>query len=122
MDINITTPQRFTPQIQKDYNTKSYKRKEFVDLFYQYNEWVQNYKKLGRNDICTCGSGKKYKKCCGVKHQNGEFKKFEKLSRYGYNINKLTEEDIVNYFNVYGVKEVGTNDFGQKIETIKILF
>jgi uncharacterized protein len=20
----------------------------------------------GRNDPCTCGSGKKYKKCCGV--------------------------------------------------------
>ena len=22
--------------------------------------------KVGRNDPCTCGSGKKYKKCCGV--------------------------------------------------------
>ena len=21
--------------------------------------------KIGRNDPCTCGSGKKYKKCCG---------------------------------------------------------
>ena len=21
--------------------------------------------KVGRNDLCTCGSGKKYKKCCG---------------------------------------------------------
>ena len=21
--------------------------------------------KLGRNDLCTCGSGKKYKRCCG---------------------------------------------------------
>ncbi|MEI8296053.1 MAG: SEC-C metal-binding domain-containing protein [Alphaproteobacteria bacterium] len=21
-------------------------------------------KKLGRNDLCACGSGKKYKKCC----------------------------------------------------------
>ncbi|MGL6105147.1 SEC-C metal-binding domain-containing protein [Romboutsia sp.] len=20
---------------------------------------------MGRNDPCTCGSGKKYKKCCG---------------------------------------------------------
>jgi uncharacterized protein YecA (UPF0149 family) len=20
---------------------------------------------IGRNDLCTCGSGKKYKKCCG---------------------------------------------------------
>ncbi|WP_298840263.1 SEC-C metal-binding domain-containing protein [Clostridium sp.] len=23
--------------------------------------------KIGRNDLCTCGSGKKYKKCCGSK-------------------------------------------------------
>lgn len=22
-------------------------------------------KKVGRNDLCPCGSGKKYKKCCG---------------------------------------------------------
>lgn len=22
--------------------------------------------KIGRNDPCSCGSGKKYKKCCGV--------------------------------------------------------
>jgi SEC-C motif-containing protein len=22
--------------------------------------------KIGRNDPCTCGSNKKYKKCCGV--------------------------------------------------------
>ncbi|MEE4112156.1 MAG: SEC-C metal-binding domain-containing protein [Desulfobacteraceae bacterium] len=21
---------------------------------------------MGRNDPCTCGSGKKYKKCCGA--------------------------------------------------------
>ena len=24
----------------------------------------QNYKNLGRNNKCGCGSGKKYKKCC----------------------------------------------------------
>ena len=23
-------------------------------------------KKVGRNDPCPCGSGKKYKKCCGI--------------------------------------------------------
>jgi len=22
------------------------------------------YKNIGRNDLCPCGSGKKYKKCC----------------------------------------------------------
>lgn len=27
---------------------------------------VKNAIKIGRNDPCICGSGKKYKKCCGV--------------------------------------------------------
>lgn len=26
---------------------------------------VINHQKVGRNDLCPCGSGKKYKKCCG---------------------------------------------------------
>ena len=25
---------------------------------------VREYKKVGRNDLCPCGSGKKYKNCC----------------------------------------------------------
>lgn len=27
---------------------------------------VRSSKKVGRNDSCPCGSGKKYKKCCGI--------------------------------------------------------
>jgi len=27
---------------------------------------VREAEKVGRNDPCPCGSGKKYKKCCGV--------------------------------------------------------
>ena len=27
---------------------------------------VRNTEKIGRNDPCPCGSGKKYKKCCGA--------------------------------------------------------
>jgi hypothetical protein len=27
---------------------------------------VRNEKKVGRNDPCPCGSGKKYKNCCGA--------------------------------------------------------
>jgi len=26
---------------------------------------IEKPKKIGRNDPCPCGSGKKYKKCCG---------------------------------------------------------
>lgn len=29
--------------------------------------FVKNGPEIGRNDPCTCGSGKKYKKCCGAK-------------------------------------------------------
>lgn len=32
--------------------------------FYQPSKTKQNLK-VGRNDLCPCGSGKKYKKCCG---------------------------------------------------------
>ncbi len=28
--------------------------------------YVRETKKIGRNDPCPCGSGKKYKKCCGA--------------------------------------------------------
>lgn len=30
------------------------------------HQTVQKEKKIGRNDPCPCGSGKKYKKCCGA--------------------------------------------------------
>jgi hypothetical protein len=30
-------------------------------------------KKTGRNDICPCGSGKKFKKCCESKMIGGRF-------------------------------------------------
>ena len=28
---------------------------------------IRDYIKLGRNDLCLCGSGKKYKHCCKLK-------------------------------------------------------
>jgi len=31
----------------------------------QLRQPIQSEKKIGRNDPCSCGSGKKYKKCCG---------------------------------------------------------
>ena len=32
---------------------------------YKESKTVRNLEKVGRNDLCPCGSGKKYKKCCG---------------------------------------------------------
>jgi len=40
------------------------KRKE-IQRAYKDSKTVVNTDKVGRNDLCTCGSGKKYKKCCG---------------------------------------------------------
>ena len=41
------------------------KRKELQKNFRE-SRIVKNENKVGRNDPCPCGSGKKYKKCCGV--------------------------------------------------------
>ncbi|MFC2021620.1 SEC-C metal-binding domain-containing protein [Chloroflexota bacterium] len=32
---------------------------------------MNNRQKVGRNDPCPCGSGKKYKKCCGAQLSTG---------------------------------------------------
>ncbi len=40
------------------------KRKEITREF-KNSKTVRNTQKIGRNDPCPCGSGKKYKKCCG---------------------------------------------------------
>lgn len=41
------------------------KRKELY-LSQKKSGTIVKEKKVGRNDPCTCGSGKKYKKCCGA--------------------------------------------------------
>lgn len=41
------------------------KRKE-IQLKWRETKTVVNENKIGRNDPCPCGSGKKYKKCCGA--------------------------------------------------------
>lgn len=33
-----------------------------------YKAEVRNYIKIGRNDLCLCGSGTKYKNCCAKKN------------------------------------------------------
>lgn len=39
------------------------KRKE-IQKSYRESTMARNENKVGRNDACPCGSGKKYKKCC----------------------------------------------------------
>ena len=39
---------------------------ELSELIRQYcNNEFKIIRKVGRNDPCSCGSGKKFKKCCG---------------------------------------------------------
>ncbi|MFH1283193.1 MAG: SEC-C metal-binding domain-containing protein [bacterium] len=42
--------------------------------------------KIGRNDICPCGSGKKYKKCCLAKTKPS--------INYAEELNKIAEESF----------------------------
>lgn len=43
------------------------------------NTIIRTYnKKVGRNDLCPCGSGKKYKKCC--EKDNDKYNKTRQLS------------------------------------------
>ena len=40
-------------------------KREEIKKSYKNSKTVRNTEKIGRNDACPCGSGKKYKKCCG---------------------------------------------------------
>ena len=43
------------------------KRKEIAQEQRLSGTFVREERKIGRNEPCPCGSGKKYKKCCGAK-------------------------------------------------------
>ncbi|MBT7153787.1 MAG: SEC-C domain-containing protein, partial [Deltaproteobacteria bacterium] len=42
-------------------------RKRQESYYQPESEPVRTEPKIGRNQPCPCGSGKKYKKCCGKK-------------------------------------------------------
>ncbi len=41
-----------------------YNSKTFEKLIGIQNEAAKETKNIGRNELCPCGSGKKYKNCC----------------------------------------------------------
>lgn len=43
----------------------SQEKRNEIEKEYKESKTVRNLDKVGRNDACPCGSGKKYKKCCG---------------------------------------------------------
>lgn len=46
-------------------NTRKWCNKGFTNNELKFNEKAKLKKEVGRNSPCICGSGKKYKKCCG---------------------------------------------------------
>jgi vesicle coat complex subunit len=46
------------------FQEESFAKEEYVEDIYDDNQPIKEFK-TGRNDPCPCGSGKKYKKCCG---------------------------------------------------------
>ena len=68
-----TVRMMFQIQIQQEEEVEELKREqESQPMYYGGGEGaasspktVKNKQKVGRNDPCPCGSGKKYKKCCG---------------------------------------------------------
>ena len=67
--------------------------------------------KPGRNDICPCGSGKKYKKCCAEKEQTAALSSFTRASIPGamqaalqhHNAGRLAEAEAL-YRQILGVQ------------------
>lgn len=68
------TTVRYIMMLKIENNARPVERKQVVDIEkteevsnQEENQQKQavNKKEVGRNDLCPCGSGKKYKKCCG---------------------------------------------------------
>ena len=56
---------RVTPQVREEVSEQP---RNVTENLYEGepNEPVLSGDQIGRNDLCSCGSGKKYKKCCGA--------------------------------------------------------
>lgn len=52
-------------------------------------------KKVGRNDKCPCGSGKKFKKCCIGKISNKIVSKKESISEFDKLITSFNKVDLL---------------------------
>ena len=58
----------FTIQVRKTGNAP--KREQVLNEGAQHHTIQRKANKIGPNDPCPCGSGKKYKKCCGANNDN----------------------------------------------------
>ena len=61
---NYIIPERIQNEIDEFEVKKSEERSRYYDNLSSSKPVINNEPKVGRNDPCPCGSGKKYKKCC----------------------------------------------------------
>lgn len=70
---NLNEINRFISSVSKIYNKiimwnlKGYTTSEINKIQSNKGTTIIKHNRIGRNDPCICGSGKKYKKCCGAK-------------------------------------------------------
>jgi hypothetical protein len=81
--------------------------------------FIDMNKKIGRNDPCPCGSGKKYKKCCGLNSSEGGFSPapeswFPDTERTGTLWDDYME--IIPAIALYGKKIMDFEKDGQELE------
>jgi len=62
--------------------------------------------KIGRNDLCPCGSGKKYKKCCLGKNSRDDLQ-YRRISK--------TQQGLITKIQDYFSKELGNDLFSAGI-------
>jgi len=107
-------------------------------------------KKIGRNDPCPCGSGKKYKKCClkkgtliqkyphrknslhigiyalmriNMMFKNDPEKHMEMMKKHGFPVDKKRmEESIKKSWDIEKVREMRTEEIIAKLESMNVRF
>lgn len=64
-ELTEITPDQFTPEQLEQLRAMYYRRPK---------QMVRKHAKIGRNDPCPCGSGKKFKNCCIHNEQFNELR------------------------------------------------
>ncbi len=61
----------------KEVKTETQSKQDELKTYSRHATVIKEYEKIGRNDQCPCGSGKKYKNCC---LNSGKYEKHHVLS------------------------------------------
>jgi hypothetical protein len=106
--------------------TEKEMRVDYERGYFEWREYYDNFKTLGRNDLCACGSGKKYKTCCRAKYENSEYVKvFDKLHNYSiaskgkFDIFKI--EDVMQWYDD-NMKKQQTYPKGDALKNLSMFY